>query len=93
VGVQYGYLQLVGFAIQIGLRKLGIKSKNQIKLGAICSEVVWFYLQRLDPDLFAKMDRDTVAPSDLYRVVTESGRFKLVQHKLYGDTVAKTAKV
>jgi hypothetical protein len=81
VGQVYGYLQLLGIGLKILVsRYLGhhILKHNPIKQGAICSQVVWYYLQELMPDLFGNLDQYSVSPGDLYEIVSKSDRFKKV---------------
>jgi hypothetical protein len=85
LGKQYGYLQLVGFALVIALRKIGIRIKNPLKLGAICSEVDWYYCKQIKPEFFGRFDRDTVSPRDLREFVLHSGEFELVRWKEFSS--------
>lgn len=84
LGKRYGYLQLVGFALVIALSKVGIHIKNPIKLGAICSEVDWYYCKQIKPGFFNRFDRDTVSPRDLREFIRHSGEFELIRWKAFG---------
>jgi len=80
----YGYLQLIGFAMKIGLQKIGIQINNPIKLGSICSEVDWYYLKELMPHIFKKYDRDSVSPKDLRDIILKHPiSFELIEKKEY----------
>jgi len=71
-GTVYGYLQLIGFAIVILLRKwFGIKRKSNIfGYGIICSESVSDYLIDLGyKDIIENKSLQLISPEDVYRFV------------------------
>ena len=75
---RYGYLQILGFALVSLLKKIGIKIKNPIGTGIICSELVLLYLRELELAEFKKLNRDTIAPDDLLQIIQKSKNFKKV---------------
>jgi hypothetical protein len=78
-GVFYGYLELFAIAGMIALAKLGLRVHDPIHQGAICSQVVWFELQDLMPDLFGQLGSNTVSPGDLDSIrQANSQRFEVV---------------
>lgn len=75
----YGYSQLLGFALVSVLKWIGIKIKNPIKWGIICSELVRDFGILLGCHKFAKLDRDTTAPDDLLKIIKKSSKFKKIE--------------
>ena len=76
-GQTYGFLQILGMAIRIMLRWLGI-SKNMRNLfpsGVICSELVLYYLKALGgeyEDAFKHLSLDETSPDDIYQVIYDN---------------------
>lgn len=80
VGRSYGYAQILGFALILPFRKLGLRFKNPISAGRVCSELVLRYLQLLDVDpAFAALDRDSTTPQDLFAIIDASPRFEVLE--------------
>lgn len=73
-GQTYGFLQILGMAIRITLRWIGI-SKNMRNLfpsGVICSELDLYYLQNLNEEYakaFSHLTLDETSPDDIYKVI------------------------
>lgn len=92
IGATYGYLQLIGFAIVLLLRKLGIRRRSNIfTQGVICSEFVAWYLSMigLAQDLFLDKSLDLISPEDIYNhVLLNANRFVYLGEKKFGrDTI------
>lgn len=95
VGMLYGYLQLIGFALVILLSKIGIRRRHNIfSQGPICSEVVaWYFIYNdllsKGDFLFHDKDINLISPQDLYEHVTffKSEKFELVMTKNFGESV------
>jgi len=77
-GVTYGYFELLGIAMKILAAKMGLRFHDPIEQGAICSQVVWFYLQELFPKEFGDLDEHSVSPEDLHRIVSTSINFRRI---------------
>lgn len=82
----YGYLQLLGFAIVCLFDRVGIKIKNPIGRGIICSELVRDYLVALGFEEFQKLDKNTAAPDDLLDIIKKSSKFKEIERKYESNT-------
>ena len=78
---RYGHARFIGIGLVILLAKIGISIRNPIKLGAICSELNWYYCKQLKPEFFGRFDRDCVSPRDLREYVIHSGEFTLIRSK------------
>jgi hypothetical protein len=80
VGRSYGYLQLVGLALILPLRWVGIYKTNPISSGRVCSELALRYLQQLEVDYrFEQMDRDSTTPQDLFAIIEEHEAFQRIE--------------
>lgn len=76
IGSKYGYFQILGFALS---KLFGLK-KNPFGQGVICSEFVLLYLinspYKMD---FHMLQLNKTSPEDLYRIISKSPNFKLIQ--------------
>lgn len=88
----YSYTKLCGIGLKIFLEHCGVSISNPIRMGTICSEVVWYYLNRLLPDTFGDLDHSVVSSKDLHKLIVQSTRFKLVASKEFDLPVIEIAK-
>jgi len=79
-GEMYGYLQLIATGVRLLLKKVGIKSKNFSSQGVMCMHVVTYgYKASTMPEFNG--DPEELDTGDLYRLVSESGKFEKVLEK------------
>lgn len=82
VGRSYGFLQYLGYIPMFLLRRVGIKIKNPISAGRVCSELALRYLQLLHiDDRFEALDRDSASPQDLLDIIDNNERFILIDDR------------
>lgn len=76
----YGWLQLLGFVpVVIAKRLLGLKIKNPMRGGVVCSELVLECLRGMEPGTkWTLMQKDSVFPEDLFEELVNHSSFKRV---------------
>lgn len=79
LGMMYGYLEFISIGFKILARNyLGIKYESPIHQGAICSQVVAYYVRSLHPSGYAEFNLQEITPAELYDLVTTSGLFRKI---------------
>lgn len=80
IGKRYGFLQLLGFIPVVILGRLGIRIKNPITSGTVCSELALRYLTSLGISAkFTMLDKDATSPEDLFKLLeADNVRFQPV---------------
>lgn len=78
VGARYGFLQVLGFALILPLRWIGVRVRNPLTGGYVCSEFVLGYLRELElnPRAFDDLDKDSTTPADLFTIIEEHPMFQ-----------------
>lgn len=74
----YGYLQILGFIpVVIAKRLLGLKIKNPMRGGMVCSELVLEYLRGADPmGRWMTLQKDSVSPEDIFEHLAAHTSFR-----------------
>lgn len=88
---KYSYAKILGIGLKITLEHIGINISNPVRMGTICSEVVWYYLSKLLPDIFGNIDHSVVTSKDLHKMLIESCRFRLIVSKEFDQGVKEIA--
>lgn len=80
IGKVYGWLQILGFIpVVIAKRLLGLKIKNSMRGGIICSELVLECLRGMEPgNRWDHMQKDSVSPEDLFEELSIHPAFRRV---------------
>jgi len=79
-GEMYGYLQLIATGVRLLLKKIGINSKNFSSQGVMCMHVVTYGYKASSISEFSG-DPEELDTGDLYRLVSQSGKFEKVLEK------------
>lgn len=76
----YGWLQIIGFIPVVVLKRLlGLKIKNLMRGGIICSELVLECLRGMEPGTkWDLMQKDSVSPEDIFEELAIHPAFKRV---------------
>jgi len=75
--VRYGFMQVIGIAVVLTLRRMtGLSIPNPFRSGDICSELDLRFLGAADPaGPWSGMDPDTTTPEDVFEYLRLSDRF------------------
>lgn len=81
-GQIYGYLQLFSLGIRRLFMKFGIKIPNFIRVGLVCCHVVTYsYSKQSNIAPFSGMDAESIDTEELYQMMVDSKKFKLITYK------------
>lgn len=72
-GEHYGFMQNLGILLVDGLRNLGINVRNPFRDHANCSELVFYALVELHPELADKYKPNTIRPDHIHEILEQYG--------------------
>jgi hypothetical protein len=86
-GQVYGYLQLISLGIRRILMRFGIKINNFFRVGAVCTAVPIVH-SNMEPGIkcLYRLDPESIDTEELYQLVKNSGEYRMIYKKEYGET-------
>ena len=72
-GEQYGFMQNLGIVMVDIAKNLGISMSNPFRKDANCSELVFYALVELHPELFIEFDANTIRPDHIKLILEKYG--------------------
>lgn len=86
-GQIYGYFQLLSLGLRRLLMRLHIMIPNFIRLGAVCCAVPIAHSNTQENiSCLYKLDPESIDTEELYQLVKNSGQYRMIYKKEYGET-------
>ena len=72
-GEHYGFMQNLGIVLVDIAKNLGISMQNPFRKASNCSELVFYALVELHPELFLDFDPNTIRPDHIHLILQKYG--------------------
>jgi hypothetical protein len=84
IGMVYGYAQLFSLGVRRVFMKIGIRIPNFIRTGVVCCHVPLYGYVKSDMEILKDIDPESIDTEELYQIIKNHPRFKLVYSKDFG---------
>lgn len=84
IGTVYGYAQLFSLGVRRLLMRVGIRIPNFIRTGVVCCHVPLYGYKKSDLEILKDLDPESIDTEELYQIIKNHPRFKLVYSKDFG---------